>query len=285
MMKIIYPYYKHFSCIAEKCPRHCCAFRISFFKWEEELFGTKPEWSDVDGKGHDIKHYLLHDSKGWFCKNKSGDECIFMGEDHLCNIQKRFGQVALPSICRTFPRMVTKYQDHMEYALDSCCPVVAASVWNWKIGEFAIEGTPCDNDECDNDESVIDDLTYRRNAAMRILADEKECFHDCLKNIADIFKCEIVIPDFHLSEDKLDFIRKQTLLLIWEVVLSHEHSTEGNVIITLILQFITEYSKHLEEHDYASHWEMSVDFANRYSEFVIGTPIEPDDEKRFIDIS
>lgn len=281
MINVYYPFYRHFKCIAGNCPMNCCAdFKISFFKWEEKQFNTKLEWQNIDGKGNNIASYLDHDTTGWFCKSSVKGTCIFWGEDSLCNIQKRYGPNAMPSVCRTFPRVVTKYPNRMEYALDACCPVVAASVWSWEIGKFVTDGTPCGN------ESTAEDLlTERRNAAISILADETTCFHDCLEKIAEIFKCDNVrIPEIVLSDEKVSFIRKLTLVLIWENILRHEQTPEGNVIITLLLQFLTSFSIHLEKREYASRWEMSVDFSRNYVQFVKGTPIEPDDEKRFTDI-
>lgn len=278
LTKVYYPYYRYYRCIADSCPMCCCKyFRISFFKWEEKLFDTKPEWKDFDGNGSSIREYLGHDAEGWFCKDSSKGACTFWGSDGLCEVQKKFGAGAMPSVCRTYPRVVTGYPDRMEYALDACCPVVAASVWNWNTGAFITEGPPCDTPETGS-------LTAKRNSAMHMLSDESASLSDCLRQIDSLFECGVSIPDIILDKDKSEYMRRMSILLIWENILRHEHSSKGNTIMTLLLEFICRYSLRLGQTEFPSRWEMSVDFSKNYISFIKGTPIEPDDEDRFIDV-
>lgn len=271
MKKVFFPLFKSFKCIANKCPMNCCALRAPFFEWEADMFDTKPEWQDVDGNKHNIKEFLHKEDGCWICNTDERNFCVFCNGDEMCSLQLRYGESAMPSVCRTFPRIITRFPDRVEYSLDSCCPVVNCSLKNWTIGGFLTE----DDSGCSN----TADAGYKdREKVMDCFADPHISLADCFRTIALTYNSERTVAIPCLTRSREDFLRKICAFHFYSYVLAYEGYPGIDNVGDVLLEFYSEYVPTLPE--CPDDWEaMSRHFAAGLSAFVrrIGFDLEIED--------
>jgi lysine-N-methylase len=124
-------YAQRFSCIGSACESTCCAgwtitvdrahymtMRSAFEQRSEdrEAFHTKVKVLKQDRSKE--KYALL------VLNPKNGD-CSFHGEDGLCDVQRRFGEHALPDVCATYPRRQSLVGERVELTASLSCPEIA----------------------------------------------------------------------------------------------------------------------------------------------------------------
>ncbi len=258
---------------------NCCGyFRIILFRREEALFGNKAGWNDIDGKGNDIREYLVNDNQRWFCKSRADGGCIFWGKDSLCTIQKRLGADSMPSVCRTYPRIITRYPDRIELALDQCCPVVAASVREWNLGDFNTEGSCSDSSSLN-----INPKIAKRNKALAVLCNQSISFKESLETVAGMYGCDVSVPDFDIDDRLIEYDRKHTALFVWSYLLSHEGLPGIDNIMTLIVKFAILLADWLKNNRFEDNQEMDVAFAKFFIQYGKESGLEPDVEEKFCD--
>lgn len=278
MKKLYFPFYKSFRCVADKCPMNCCSqMRIPFFKWEERLFDTKPEWQNVDGRQHNIKDFL-HEESGWLmCNTDERNYCVFCTENRLCRLQLEYGISALPSVCRTFPRVITKFPDRVEFSLEPCCPIALYSLKDWEIGVFLIEG--------DTGSSFAPDPSYdARQEVMDCFADPQKSLDDCFRKTAEIYNSDVSIDIPALSPFQENFLRKVCVYSIWAYVLAYEGYPGIDNIGAALLDFYAEYIPTVT--DCPEDWEsMSRHFAAALISYVKKIEFDLEIESRYCDFS
>lgn len=278
MKQIALPFYSKYVCLADKCPLNCCMpYRIGFFKWEAEQFDTNPLWKEVDGKGNSIREYVTKDEFGWILKKKEHGGCIFF-KNSMCSLQQRNGAMAQPSICRTFPRLITRMGSHLELSMDPCCIAVPYLAKDWKLCEFAVTG---------DDGKPADDVRYvKREKVFRLLADTELDFDECLKKMAVEYDADIEVPDFDLSAAKEDFFRKMTALLVWGYMIPYD----GYPTISNMMAFIIRLMKNLkvlfEKERVSDDWkEMSFHFARLLQDTIVEYNFDMDLEDSYLDVN
>jgi len=274
MLKIYIPAYHIFQCLADGCPENCCeVFRILFFNWEKERFGSLAQWQDIDGKGTPLTRYVVDD--GQECclgKNEHGC-CPFFTDGKLCGLQLRFGQEALPSVCRTFPRLITKLPDRTEYALDTCCVHVLQLVRDWTPGDFEyVDGDVPSDDEF---------LTRKR--AMTLLSDCSLDIDSVLAQIGSLYDFQWRHRSFHFNALQLDFLRKAIAATIWAYAIPYcgHHNHPKSMIA--IMAFFSGYLDHLDCSGISGWDELSVDFSRGLSDFVKREKFDDEIEGRYVD--
>lgn len=277
MKKLYFPFYKSFRCVADKCPMNCCALRVPFFEWEEHLFGTKPEWQDMDGRQHNIREYIHKEAQTWFFNTDKRNYCVFCTKDELCGLQLRFGISAMPSVCRTFPRMITKFPDRVEYSLDPCCPIAVYFLQNWKIGDFLIEG--------DADSGCADDPSYdARQEVMDCFADPGKSLDDCFRKIAEVYHSGAAAAVPGLSAFQEGFLRKVCAYHFWTYVLAYEGYPGIDNVGAALLDFYAEYVPTVP--DCPEDWKaMSRHFSAALIAFVKRNDFDLEIEGRYCDSS
>ena len=188
----------------------------------------------MDGKKHNIREFIHKESGRWMCDIDKRNCCVFHTEDELCGLQLRYGDSTMPSVCRTFPRMITKYTDRVEYSLDPSCPIVVYSLRNWKIGDFLIEGeTDCD---CTADPSYD-----ARQKVVNCFADPHKSLADCFGRIAGVYSSDttVAVPDLTTFQEA--FVRKVCAFHFWTCVLAKEGFPGIDNIGALLLEFYAGY--------------------------------------------
>lgn len=277
MKKIYFPFFKAFKCIANKCPMNCCALRVPFFGWEERLFDTKPEWQDMDGEKHNIREFIHKESGWWMCNTDERNYCVFCTDDELCRLQLRYGASAMPSVCRTFPRMITKFPDRVEYSLDPSCPIVVYSLKNWKIGNFLIEGDTC----CDG---AADTAYDARKKVVDCFADPHKSLDDCFRTIAVTYNSGTAVDIPVLSAFQEDFLRKVCAYHFWTYVLAYEGYPGIDNVGAALLAFYAEYVPTVVE--CPDDWDtMSRHFTAALISYVKRTDFDLELEYRYCDSS
>jgi len=274
-MIIMIPAYRDFSCLATNCPENCCkVFRILFFKWEQQQFSTKQEWQDVDGNGNPLSSYLKNsDGECLLGKNDKG-HCHFLTGEKLCSLQKKFGLGALPSVCRTFPRLITRFGDRTEYALDTCCVQVLRMLKDWTPGDLVIEGGSEPTDE----KYVV------RKRAMGLFADESITFGEAMKGLGKMYENEWDCSDLEFSKEQLFFLRRAVAATIWAYALPYMGHHNHPKSMVAILDFLKEFLPSLAESGTCGWDEMSAMYSRALSEYVKRVKFDDDIEERYIDM-
>ena len=144
-MKVIkFSYYDEFHCTGPDCLDTCCK------DWTIGL--TKREY--LNYKKMDCSSELKSVIDTAFKRLKSNDDnliyasmkldqngnCPFLGEDHLCKIQKEKGADALSTICNYFPRQIQRVgNDAYIYSCNMTCSHVVELMINHPEGLAVVE--------------------------------------------------------------------------------------------------------------------------------------------------
>ena len=278
MKKLYYPGYHDFKCIGPDCPMSCCYFQIRIFRFEEKLFDTCRQWADIDGKGGNIRSYLEKDDDGYYMKCKPDGCCVFRNGDKLCDIQLRHGDSAIPAICRTYPRIISRFPDRIEYALEPCCPVVAMSAREWETGTVITSREAGDGYEGHGSVSAV-----RRDEALSVLADTSLDLKACLERLSSMYGCGIDIPELDVSEFLSGFIRKQTALMTWAYILHYEGIPEIENVMEFIISTDLLFIRHASQLDLTDWKETSYVFSRFLLDYSYERGFILDYEDRFCD--
>lgn len=114
-----YPdYYKCFKCIADRCPKTCCA------GWEigidEETYYF---YQTVKGKTKEkLDRYLKEDAEGFHFELTKEGRCPFLNEKNLCELYMEFGERGMSITCKEHPRFITECGDYCQIDISLSCP-------------------------------------------------------------------------------------------------------------------------------------------------------------------
>ncbi len=123
--------YDNFICIADRCSFSCCK------GWDIEVDPkTFPIWE----KDTELAGFLCIDH-GKTVISLTGDKaCPFLNERDLCLNILSGREERLTKICRTFPRLINRYEDREEYSLSCACPEVVDMLYRRGRAAFLCEG-------------------------------------------------------------------------------------------------------------------------------------------------
>lgn len=137
-------YYKDFQCIMGACQDNCCddGWKIEFskkdyLKVKRAVQSTELEQAAAQGmrRLREREHDGLYAE---FCLTDQG-RCAFHTEEGLCSLQLHCGEDALPSVCRTFPRLINDTLAAREYVLTPACEGVLSLLWDLPEGIDFVE--------------------------------------------------------------------------------------------------------------------------------------------------
>lgn len=259
--KVIYPPYRNFHCLGPECPMNCCEYyAIRLFKREESHFDSS---------------LLESDGKCMQIRSRESGGCVFWNDKRLCSLQTEKGTSAMPVVCRTYPRIIGKYDNIVEFGMEPCCPVVAASVKDWEIGKLLTEGDVAPSD---------DPVAARRDEAVRILADRSLSFGRCLKLLADLYGSDAAIPEITVNGDTLEFLRRETALMCWSYLRYFDGVKEVDNLMTVIITAVARFIRKAEGRLFDSWWEMGVEFSRMLVAYYLEIGYDIDHEDRYCDI-
>lgn len=207
-------------------------------------------------------------------KSRENGRCILWTDKRLCSLQEDEGVSAMPIVCRTYPRIIGKYDNLVEFGLEPCCPVVAASVKDWEIGELLIEG----------DAPTADDpVAEKRDEAVHILADRSLSFGQCLELLANLYGSDVAIPEITVTGETLEFLRRETALMCWSYLRYFDGVEEVDNLMTVIITAISRFMKKENGRVFTSWWEMGLEFSRLLVAYYLEIGYDIDHEDRYCD--
>lgn len=118
-------YMRRFVCDGRRCGSLCCCA-----KWGVALdAATLARYEGQPELLHELKKGLERSEAtgGWIMRHENG-RCVFLREDGLCSLQRRFGIGAISDVCAEYPRKMHEVGDTLDRALCLSCPVAAEEV-------------------------------------------------------------------------------------------------------------------------------------------------------------
>ena len=118
-------YMRRFVCDGRRCGSLCCCA-----KWGVALdAATLARYEGRPELLHELKKGLERSEAtgGWIMRHEDG-RCVFLREDGLCSLHRRFGIGAISDVCAEYPRKMHAVGDTLDRALCLSCPVAAEEV-------------------------------------------------------------------------------------------------------------------------------------------------------------
>lgn len=121
-------YYHRFACCGSSCEDSCCSnWHIVVDKTTYQLYR---ECSDAQLKAKmkaNVTRVRTNANKMTYAKIKmdANQNCPFLDENMLCEIQKKLGEDYLSFVCRIFPRITNLVNGVVENSLSLACPEAA----------------------------------------------------------------------------------------------------------------------------------------------------------------
>ena len=118
-------YMRRFVCDGKRCGSLCCCA-----KWGVALdAATLARYEGRPELLHELKKGLERSETtgGWIMRHEDG-RCVFLREDGLCSLHRRFGIGAISDVCAEYPRKMHEVGDTLDRALCLSCPVAAEEV-------------------------------------------------------------------------------------------------------------------------------------------------------------
>ena len=121
-------YMAEFSCLGGRCETDCCTegFNIPYSRSDYEELERVSAGSDVM-RSRVLSAFDMDVPAGFFAFLKMNENglCPFLSSDKLCEIHASFGDGAIGSVCRTYPRVINIMGDRAEVSGTLSCPEVA----------------------------------------------------------------------------------------------------------------------------------------------------------------
>lgn len=203
-MKRTYPdYYDDFKCIADKCPKTCCA------GWQIEIDEDSIEkYRRKKIETVDFKHECFFQDKEKRCNN--------LDENGLCKLIAEYGEEILCNTCRLFPRHIEEFENVREYSLSISCPEVAKYLLNRKapVTYRTVEDNENDTEEYDFEEQMIYKKLYElREIFFPIVSDRTLSFSEKAGRILAIAKeFQSEADDILINGDVVDSIDVENVI-------------------------------------------------------------------------
>ena len=118
-------YMRRFVCDGSRCGSLCCCA-----KWGVALdAATLARYEGRPELLHELKKGLERSEAtgGWIMRHEDG-RCVFLREDGLCSLHRRFGIGAISDVCAEYPRKMHEIGDTLDLVLCLSCPVAAEEV-------------------------------------------------------------------------------------------------------------------------------------------------------------
>jgi lysine-N-methylase len=125
-------YLTRFKCLGTACEENCCqGWQVQIDRRHYQIMkaamdGSRAEREAFRG-GVQRNHTDERDDGryAWIRLDREKQSCPFLSPKKLCTVQDRYGEGALPDICATYPRLVSKFGDRLEVWGTLSCPEMA----------------------------------------------------------------------------------------------------------------------------------------------------------------
>ena len=118
-------YIRRFVCDGSRCGSLCCCAKwgVAFDAATLARYEARPKLLQELQNGLEKSE----ETGGWIMRHENG-RCVFLCEDGLCSLQRRFGIGAIPDVCAEYPRKMHEIGDTLDLVLCLSCPVAAEEV-------------------------------------------------------------------------------------------------------------------------------------------------------------
>lgn len=117
-------YVERFICDGSKCGGSLCCYGWQQILDEGALFRYR-SLSGAEGEKLRAGLVYLEEAQGFGFRHED-DHCVFLREDGLCGLQKKYGASMLTDVCAEYPRKTRMFPHKVvERALCATCPVAA----------------------------------------------------------------------------------------------------------------------------------------------------------------
>ena len=118
-------YMRRFVCDGSRCGSLCCCAKwgVAFDAATLARYEARPKLLQELQNGLEKSE----ETGGWIMRHENG-RCVFLCEDGLCSLQRRFGIGAIPDVCAEYPRKMHEIGDTLDLVLCLSCPVAAEEV-------------------------------------------------------------------------------------------------------------------------------------------------------------
>ena len=118
-------YMRRFVCDGSRCGSLCCCAKwgVAFDAATLARYEARPKLLQELQNGLEKSE----ETGGWIMRHENG-RCVFLCEDGLCSLQRRFGIGAISDVCAEYPRKMHEIGDTLDLALCLSCPVAAEEV-------------------------------------------------------------------------------------------------------------------------------------------------------------
>lgn len=157
-------YYNEFYCLADACPKTCCAH------WNIPIDRvTRAHYKSLQGELGEHARKVL---KGGTFKNKDG-KCPFLLDSGLCSMILAAGnQDDISFVCRTYPRKISTYGNEQYISLSVSCPMAARQLIHAKKIRFVTTQTNEPPQMNDIDPAVYKKLVSVRDTCISLIQDD-----------------------------------------------------------------------------------------------------------------
>lgn len=172
-------YMAGFSCLSGRCDINCCSgvFHIPFDRRDyENLQKTVSGSESMKSRVQSAFDMNVPAKYFGFLKMNENGRCTFLSANRLCEIHANFGDGALGTVCKTFPRVINILGDRAEVSGALSCPEVS---WRLFLGLEPMKFVPISREDlppgmlhyekeiASEDVEIVDAL---RDVFIRILA-------------------------------------------------------------------------------------------------------------------
>lgn len=195
------PYYKKFTCIADKCEHSCC------IGWEIDIDPhTKNIYQNLSCEYGDIIRDSIDTYNGTpffaLCDNQ---KCPHLDERGLCRIITHLGEAYLCDICREHPRFYHNTPIGKEVGLGMACEEACRIILS--SDDYA-DMVVLDEIDEDSQTFAFDPLPYRTKI-FEILQDTHLTYPQKVQKLSQIFDVSLEDRDFCVLLNELSYLDEQ----------------------------------------------------------------------------
>lgn len=183
-MSLIYTptYFTNFTCSNTHCPDTCCK------GLDIELDSKSIEvYKGFTGKLKELVEPNIDCVNGRYYLKKNGNQCVFLTDNKLCQLQLSGGEAALCYTCRVYPRIEVTYKEHLSLGLSLSCPIACNLILNCYCDSYPFFTVDEEKELSDFAELLNNELFSTKETKQFLeIMDTREFNHDALCKLKTI---------------------------------------------------------------------------------------------------
>ena len=141
VLTVVPDYYAAFRCIGGGCRHNCC------IGWEIDIDETAlTRYRSLEEPWRSRMEQCVDTTEAPHFRLGQDERCPFLNNDHLCEIQRAFGEDYLCDICREHPRFHNELPDRIESGVGLCCEAAAELVLGKRETTVLVGAAPSEDE-------------------------------------------------------------------------------------------------------------------------------------------